>query len=183
MFKCMGNVINPADIVAEYGTDALRYFLLRDISSFEDSPFTMERFKEAYNANLANGLGNLVSRIMKMSETNIQAPDIKFLDNLWNEYGNRKDYDTHLSFFNFTKACDIVWQKIANTDVYIQVSQPFKVIKENKEDGEKIIKIAIGDLYLITKMLEPILPETALKIRECILKNKMPALPLFLRKD
>ena len=183
MSKSIGNVINPADIVAEYGTDALRYFLLREISSFEDSPFTMERFKEAYNANLANGLGNLVSRIMKMSETNIQAPDIKFLDNLWNEYGNRKDYDTHLSFFNFTKACDIVWQKIANTDVYIQVSQPFKVIKENKEDGEKIIKIAIGDLYLITKMLEPILPETALKIRECILKNKMPALPLFLRKD
>src|SRR3989344_1332169 len=174
MSKSLGNVINPNDIVKEYGTDALRYFLLREISSFEDSPFTMERFKDAYNANLANGLGNLVSRIMKMAETYIQKLDKKFLDNLWNEYGNRKDYEAYILLFNFTKACDVIWNKIANTDAYIQGSQPFKVIKEKKENGEKIIKILVGDLYLISKMLEPILPETALKIKECILQNKMP---------
>ncbi|MFH1608657.1 MAG: methionine--tRNA ligase, partial [Patescibacteria group bacterium] len=50
MSKSIGNVINPNDIVAEYGTDALRYFLLREVGSFEDSPFTIERFKEAYNS-------------------------------------------------------------------------------------------------------------------------------------
>ncbi|OGI99577.1 methionine--tRNA ligase, partial [Candidatus Nomurabacteria bacterium RIFCSPLOWO2_02_FULL_40_10] len=183
MSKSIGNVINPNDIVKEYGTDALRYFLLREISSFEDSPFTMERFKDAYNANLANGLGNLVSRIMKMAETYIQKLDKKFLDNLWNEYGNRKDYEAYILLFNFTKACDVIWNKIANTDAYIQGSQPFKVIKEKKENGEKIIKILVGDLYLISKMLEPILPETALKIKECILQNKMPEKPLFLRKE
>ena len=66
MSKSLGNVINPSEVVKEYGTDALRYFLLREISSFEDSPFTMERFKEAYNSGLANGLGNLVSRVMNM---------------------------------------------------------------------------------------------------------------------
>src|SRR3989344_346660 len=59
MSKTLGNVVVPKEIVAEYGTDALRYFLLREVSSFEDSPFTMERFKEAYNSGLANGLGNL----------------------------------------------------------------------------------------------------------------------------
>src|SRR3989338_6974971 len=69
MSKSLGNVVNPSEIVKEYGTDALRYFLLREISPFEDSPFTMERFKDAYNANLANGLGNLVSRIMTMAST------------------------------------------------------------------------------------------------------------------
>src|SRR3989338_1667441 len=120
MSKSIGNVINPADIVAEYGTDALRYFLLREISPFEDSPFTMERFKDAYNANLANGLGNLVSRVMKMAESNM-----KVLEKLWNEYGNREDYDIHFSSFNVTKACDVIWQKMANTDAYIQGAEPF----------------------------------------------------------
>jgi len=67
MSKTLGNVVDPRDIVNEYGTDALRYFLLREISSFEDSPFTVERFKESYNSGLANGIGNLVSRIMTMS--------------------------------------------------------------------------------------------------------------------
>src|SRR3989344_4351477 len=68
MSKSLGNVVNPMQIMEEYGVDALRYFLLREISSFEDSPFTMERFKDAYNANLANGLGNLASRILTLSE-------------------------------------------------------------------------------------------------------------------
>src|SRR3990172_10269370 len=74
MSKSIGNVINPNEIVKEYGTDALRYFLLREISTFEDSPFTMERFKDAYNAGLANGLGNLTSRILTLSEKYLPAP-------------------------------------------------------------------------------------------------------------
>ena len=60
MSKTLGNVVDPRDVVSEYGVDALRYFLLREVSSFEDSPFTIERFKDAYNSGLANGLGNLV---------------------------------------------------------------------------------------------------------------------------
>src|SRR3989344_3310562 len=60
MSKSLGNIIDPKKVSAEYGADALRYFLLREVSSFEDSPFSEQRFKETYNANLANGLGNLV---------------------------------------------------------------------------------------------------------------------------
>ena len=77
MSKSLGNVINPAEMVAEYDTEALRYFLLREISSFEDSPFTKERFKEAYNSGLANGLGNLASRILTLSEKYLEkCPEI-----------------------------------------------------------------------------------------------------------
>jgi methionyl-tRNA synthetase len=70
MSKSMGNVINPFEIVDEYGTDALRYYLLKEIHPFEDSDFTKERFMEIYNSGLANGLGNLVSRLAKMCEKN-----------------------------------------------------------------------------------------------------------------
>ncbi|MFC1721155.1 methionine--tRNA ligase, partial [Patescibacteria group bacterium] len=74
MSKSVGNVINPFDIVNEYGTDALRYYIAREFSPFEDSDITMEKFNVAYNANLANGIGNLASRIMKMAEDNLDAP-------------------------------------------------------------------------------------------------------------
>src|SRR5690606_35159309 len=64
MSKSLGNVVNPLDLVNRYGTDSLRYYLLRHVPPFEDGDFTEEKFKEIYNANLANGLGNLTSRIM-----------------------------------------------------------------------------------------------------------------------
>ena len=90
MSKSLGNVASPAQIVSEYGTDALRYYLAREITPFEDGDFTMERFKEVYNANLANGLGNLVSRIMKLAVTvgikgnskNLTIPAQNFWKNL-----------------------------------------------------------------------------------------------------
>lgn len=69
MSKSLGNVVNPFDLVTEYGTDALRYYLLREIPPFDDGDFTLSRFKEVYNADLANGLGNLVARVAKLCET------------------------------------------------------------------------------------------------------------------
>jgi len=81
MSKSLGNVISPYDIVDEYGTDALRYYLLRHVHSFEDSDVTMEKFKIAYNADLANGLGNLVQRTMKMIVSyEVDISDINFDD-------------------------------------------------------------------------------------------------------
>ncbi|MEK7179129.1 MAG: methionine--tRNA ligase, partial [Patescibacteria group bacterium] len=63
MSKTLGNIVDPFTVMNEYGTDALRYYLARQVHPFEDSDFTMEKFKEAYNANLVNGLGNFVARV------------------------------------------------------------------------------------------------------------------------
>ncbi|HEX8994323.1 MAG TPA: methionine--tRNA ligase [Candidatus Paceibacterota bacterium] len=76
MSKSLGNVINPITITEEYGSDALRYFLARHVHPFEDSDVTMERFKEIYNADLANGLGNIVSRVMRLAEMYLDKPAI-----------------------------------------------------------------------------------------------------------
>ncbi len=177
MSKSLGNVINPSEIVAEYGTDALRYFLLREISSFEDSPFTMERFKEAYNAGLANGLGNLSSRILTLSEKYLEkCPEIS-------EKSDMGEYSDILETYDIKKAADFVWSKINELDKEIQTTEPFKVVKVDEKKGKELITGLVLKLYTIARMLYPLLPETNVLLKDLIKANKKPEKPLFLRKD
>ncbi len=183
MSKSLGNAVNPYDIVKEYGgkdsqgTDALRFFCLSELSSFEDSPFTLERFKDSYNAKLANGIGNLTSRIMKMAEANLPGPVVIPEQSLTQEYFDL--YDT----FDFVKVCQYVWSRIQGLDLFIQEKKPFSVIKTDKEQGAALIQELVIELYTVARMLQPLLPQTSNKIKECIKTNKMPTEPLFLRKE
>ncbi|MFA6476508.1 MAG: methionine--tRNA ligase [Candidatus Paceibacterota bacterium] len=177
MSKTLGNVVDPRDIANEYGTDALRYFLLREISSFEDSPFTPERFKEAYNSGLANGLGNLSSRILTLSE--------KYLDKC-PEISEKTDFTEYFEIyeeFDLKKVMDYIWEKIQGLDRRIQEEEPFKVIKVDEEKGKEMIKNLVLDLYQIARMLNPVMPETNVKLKKLIRDNKKPETALFLRKD
>jgi len=173
MSKSLGNVITPEEIIEEYGAEALRYYLLREVTSYEDGDITKEKFKTAYNANLANGLGNLTSRIMKMAENNLDKPvDIErevvpsdFLNNL-----------------DFHKFMDYVWEQISETDLYIQETEPFKLIKINPAQAKDVIRDLVQKLNSIAVLLEPVMPESAQKIQNAIKENRMPSEPLFLRK-
>ncbi|MEO8638059.1 MAG: methionine--tRNA ligase [Candidatus Taylorbacteria bacterium] len=177
MSKSLGNVISPFEIVEEYGTDALRYYLARHIHPFEDSDFTMEKFKEVYNANLANGIGNLASRIMKLAETHLDAcPKIP-------ENTIPKTWKDALESYDIKKAADIVWEEIGKIDSSIQNSRPFEVVKKDKEKGKEIISDLVVKLYKVAQMLTPILPETMEKIKSMVRENKMPEKPLFPRKE
>jgi len=174
MSKTLGNIVDPRDIVKEYGVDALRFFLLKEVGSFEDSPFTIERFKDAYNSGLANGLGNLTSRILTLSE--------KYLDDkvILNYEEDDKSY--LWDNFDIKAVMDLTWSLIRDLDEYIQKEEPFKVIKVDEEKGKEIIKILVQKLYIIAKRIEPLLPETSKKMLELIKANKKPEVPLFLRK-
>jgi methionyl-tRNA synthetase len=177
MSKSLGNGINPVELIETYGTDAMRYYVTRELQPFEDSPMTMEMFKEAYNANLANGLGNLVSRVMKMAETNLNEPVSIPEKTIPQEY-----FDL-LEKFEIQKGVDMIWQKIAEADRYIQETTPFKLVKIDKEKGIEIIKELVVKIFIISCMLDPIMPETSQKIKDLIKANKSPEAPLFLRKD
>ena len=177
MSKSQGNVVDPLEIVREYNTDALRFYLARHIHPFEDSDFTMEKFKEAYNADLANGLGNLVSRIMKLAETYLEkAPEIP-------EHSIPQNWKDTLEKYDIKKAADIVWEEIGKMDAEIQTSKPFEVVKKDKEKGVEIIEQLVVRLYTVARMLNPILPETMQKIKDLIKSNKMPVEPLFPRRE
>ena len=177
MSKSLGNGMNPQDLVAEYGTDALRYFVLRELQPFEDSPFTLEQFKQSYNANLANGLGNLVSRVMKMASANLAGP-VKIPENTIPQ-----NFKNAVESFDLKKAADIVWTEIGSLDTMIQTTEPFKLVKQDKEKALKIISELAVRLYTIGRMLNPLLPETSEKIKALVKNNTMPGKSLFMRKD
>lgn len=183
MSKSLGNVINPYDIVSEYGTDALRYYLLRHVHNFEDTSMSMEKFHEAYIANLVNGLGNLVSRIMNMvvvygieydlSDANkeiIQEAIIK-----------EKEYQSALEKFEINQAMDYVWKLIGEIDNFIQTTEPFKKIKTNEEEAKLDISKSVSDLYNVALLLTPLLPVSAGKILQYIKNRAKPEIPLFPR--
>ena len=177
MSKSIGNVLNPYDIVTEYSTDALRYFSLRELSPFEDSPFTMERFKDAYNSGLANGIGNLSSRILTLSEKYLDAcPPIP-------EQSDFTQYFKMYETFDLKKVTDFIWSEIADMDKTIQETEPFKVVKVDMEKGKALITDLVLRLYQVARMLNPILPETTTKLKKLICDNKKPKQPLFLRKE
>ena len=193
MSKSLGNVVDPADVVKEYGTDALRYFVARELHPFEDTQFTMERFKEAYNGSLANGLGNLVSRILKMCGTSF--PNVPFREIGTKDRAslfllsdsmkmNLKDrYDEHMNSFRIQSAAGLIWDLIKDSDDFIEQHKPFKLIKTDKKQTERVMWELLNCLDFIAVLLLPIIPVTAQKIQTCIKENKMPEAPLFPRKE
>lgn len=181
MSKSLGNVIDPFALIEEYGADAFRYFFTREVSSFEDSDVTLARFHEAYNGSLANGIGNLAARVMKMATTHLAQPatltdrDAQF-DPAVGEAIER---------FDFNRAMELVMDRVTQADRYVQETVPFKGVKS--EDAE-VKKKALADidalvhaLYRMAVNLEPFMPETAQKIKTAVLYNKMPE-TLFARK-
>jgi methionyl-tRNA synthetase len=180
MSKSLGNTVNPIDVVKEYGTDAFRYFVTKELHPFEDSPFTAEKFKEAYNAGLANGLGNLTSRIMKMAEDNVEPLNKGTIE----QFAALKEpgFFEAVESFNLQKAMNVIWEKIAILDQKIQKEKPFALVKTDKEKGQVLILELVQSLNEVAVMLSPFLPETSEKILKCIRENKMPEKPLFLRK-
>ncbi len=176
MSKTVGNVIDPEELLAEYGTDAVRYYLARYISPFEDGDITREHFKDVYNADLANGIGNLASRIMQLAATHLIGP-VKVQ---WKPFP--KEFSGAMDAFEINKATDYIWSRIQALDQKITETAPFKVVKEDVEKGKAIIIELVKELAAIDLMLEPVLPQTSKKIIEAIMANKKPE-NLFPRKD
>lgn len=183
MSKSLGNTVDPMEIVNEYGTDALRYYVAREIHPFEDSPFTMDKFKEAYNAHLANGIGNLTNRIIKVTSGASIKATLAAKGDIWKASSG---IVKSLEAFNIQAATNEIWHQITAADKKIQETEPFKLLKaESQNDVKKGIEIMIGllqELWRIAILLEPIMPATSAKIQECIQVNKMPEAPLFMRK-
>lgn len=173
MSKTLGNVIDPEELIGEYGADAVRYFLLRHISPFEDGDITREGFRDAYTANLTNGLGNLVARVMQMATTYLPNP-------VEMTQGTQSDADVamHIEKFEFNRALDSIWERIGRDDALIAVEKPFTGVKSDDAEvrGKALSIIAklVRELDAIATDLEPFMPSTSAKIKEAVLAHKKP---------
>lgn len=173
MSKSLGNVINPFELVKKYGTDVVRYFLLREVSSIEDGDFSYKKLEDRYNGDLANGLGNLVQRIITLIDNNLNGELIYKYDLVEKEVIKKteeifKEYVKNIDNFLLHEAAGNIWELVGFGNKYIDEKAPWKTVKDNEAKFLETMNNSLYILYNIAWMLVPFLPETANKIFESI---------------
>lgn len=169
--KSLGNAPDPKEVVEKYGLEPIRYFMLSQIPINSDGDFYPERFEEIYNADLANGLGNLVSRVAKLAESNnIDAPKvIKKFD---------PEVEELLKEYKFNEALTWIWKTITLADQRVNETKPWELegiaLKETLEELVQLI-------HRIAFNLAPFLPETSEKILNQFSGKIKSSAPLFPR--
>lgn len=172
--KSLGNIVRPSEWVEKYGADAVRYYLLRYTVLTEDSDVSEEKLKQAYNSDLANGLGNLVARVAKLCEK------IGFDFKNRNELKFDEDIKKAIEGFQFNQALKLIWDKIADVDKAINNEEPWKIT--DKQMLEEKLECYVKEIVKIGFQLEPFLPKTSQKIKQQFLTDKITfQLPLFPR--
>lgn len=170
MSKSLGNVVDPFELVNKYSADAVRYYLLREIPSTEDGDFTIEKFEQRYNADLANGIGNLLARTLALTS----KPDFKkksvskiFMKEVLIK-STEKKYIKYLEEYRFNEALRSIWELIDVLNGYINEKKPW-------EKGMNMSQIISDILFAIEKIadfLNPFLPETSEKIKKAVETKK-----------
>lgn len=171
MSKTLGNVINPLDMVEKYGTDALRYYCLAKISPFQDGDFSEEKLREAYTSDLANGLGNLVSRLAKLAENNNLTIEE-------NEISLDQEVENNLNQFMFHNALEVLWQHISKLDKRLNQTKPWTL---SQDEATGILRELIQELRAIAYSLQPFLPITSETILKQFKGKVTSSSPLFPR--
>jgi methionyl-tRNA synthetase len=176
MSKSRGNIVRAETVQEVLGADALRYFLLREIPFGQDGSFSFEALVQRYNSDLANGYGNLVSRVVNMVH--------KYFGGVVPETGAPTAAETALresaehaiaafgpafDDLNFSEALKALWVLVAETDGYLTANAPWKKPADRSDAGHKqlqarVLATAAEAIRIITALVYPILPESAAKV-------------------
>ena len=169
--KSLGNTVDPVKLAKKYTPDVVRYYLLREISSTEDGDFSIKRLEERYNSDLANGLGNLVSRVLTLSQKAKKIDKEPDDDELSKQTGQLSDkHKKAMQEIKFNEALEAIWQLIAQSDEYAEKNKPWEI--KDQEKFDQVLSSLLSRIKLIAEYLKPFLPETAEKILKQVEANK-----------
>lgn len=173
MSKTVGNVLDPIEIVREYGTDPVRYFLLREIPAGEDGDFSREKIVERYNGELANGVGNLVARVAALGEPFGTIPFAE--EHLPQALGDafretRIQYEGAFERLQLQEALGAAMRLVGAADRFLNDTKPWAMA--SAEEKSKAVGAAARAVVLLGELLEPFMPETAARMREQVRTGK-----------
>jgi methionyl-tRNA synthetase len=166
MSKSLGNGIAPREIIDKYGLDPYRYYFLRHIPSYEDGDFSWETFEAAYNNELANELGNAVQRTTAM----ISKYQGGLIGDIPPGEHDVAQYQAAMAECRFDRALDEVWERVRGLNQYIDEEKPWEIATPKKGEPDidhlrEVLANQVSDLLQIADLLEPFMPDTAVKIR------------------
>ncbi|MDO4870825.1 MAG: methionine--tRNA ligase [Candidatus Saccharibacteria bacterium] len=168
MSKSVGNVVDPIELIDDYGVDAVRYYFSRHIPTQDDGDFTWERFEAAYNNELGNDLGNLVGRIASM----IQKYQAGVVGEITAAHHDETVYFEAMRELKFNEALDEIWANVRALNQYIDTVKPWAVAKERESDPEadkhltEILDYLTRSIWHVSELLEPFMPETSTKMQQ-----------------
>lgn len=167
MSKSIGNVISPHQLVESYGSDGARYLVLSAYQFGNDGDLTLSKFTEKYNADLANGLGNLISRTAKLAEgmsfedksTSSNGLTLRVLSKETNQ-----KYEQQVETLQFDAALESVWELVAAADAYLNKTEPWK-IGDDMNLKQSVLAPVVETILHIGQMLAAFMPLTSERIQ------------------
>ncbi len=181
MSKTMGNSIDPLEMIGLVGPEGLRFYFTHDVPLTSDGEITKDLIIASYNAHLANGIGNLTNRLLKMMITYDSKFDPESVQNstLWETH--RTAIEGYLKDLDLTGYASYVWKGFALIDKEIQETEPFKLFKTDPEKARELVSSMMKKFYTLVCFAEPILPHAVPEIQKCVQNREMPEKPLFLK--
>ncbi len=170
MAKSLGNVIYPSELVEKFGIDGTRYLLLTALPYSKDGDLSWEKMTEKYNADLANGLGNLVSRVMRLAQNQESRTKNQELG---------REIQQLIEEYRIVDALEYIWTKVREANKYVDETKPWELAKTDEVKFKEVMENLLGQVSVIAALLKPFLPSTSEKIETALQTGKVE--PLFQR--